>query len=150
MLYTNTSGSSHKKTQPTSHDKSSINSHSGRPRLHLDIDTPDKDLFEFGTVVIKSNDKLSSQKQPLNNSNPKQRNPSHMAQLRLTTNPPDSVKKFAIKKSIIGALESAAHSTNLTMLQAAQEQQAPPPLSTTSRNKSAFGFGLNRVTAALK
>jgi len=37
--------------------------------------------------------------------------------LRLTTNPPDSVKKFAIKKSIIGALENAAASNNLTMLQ---------------------------------
>jgi len=42
-----------------------------------------------------------------------------VAQLRLTTNPPDSVKKFAIKKSIIGALENAAHATNLSMLQAA-------------------------------
>lgn len=62
QMYTNNSGSSHKKTQPTSHDKSSINN-SGRPRLHLDIDTPDKDIFEFGgtaAVVLKSNDKLSS------------------------------------------------------------------------------------------
>ena len=39
--------------------------------------------------------------------------------MRLTTNPPDSVKKFAIKKSIIGALENAAHSTNMSMLQTA-------------------------------
>ena len=67
---------------------------------------------------MQSNDKLSSQKA---NSHPKPRNPSQVAQLRLTTNPPDSVKKFAIKKSIIGALESAA--TNMTMLQAVQEQQ---------------------------
>jgi hypothetical protein len=52
-------------------------------------------------VVLKSNDKLSSQKTAAS-SNLKQRNPSQVAQLRLTTNPPDSVKRFAIKKSIIG------------------------------------------------
>ena len=46
-----------------------------------------------------------------------QGDPSQVAQLRLTTNPPDSVKKFAIKKSIIGALENAAHSNNQSMLQ---------------------------------
>jgi hypothetical protein len=83
------------------------------------VETPNKEApFEFGTIVIKSNDKLSSQKTTAsNNSNPKNRNPSQVAQLRLTTNPPDSVKKFAIKKSIIGALENAAHSNNMSMLQ---------------------------------
>jgi hypothetical protein len=57
------------------------------------------------------------------------------------------VKKFAIKKSIMGALDNAAHSTNLSMLQGPHEQ---PPTSTTSRNKSAIDFGLHRVTAAMK
>lgn len=72
------SGSSNKKTQPTSHDKSSINN-SGRPRLMIDIETPDKETFEFGTIVVKSNDKLSSQKTTISNSNPKPRNPSQVA-----------------------------------------------------------------------
>ena len=81
-------------------------------------------------------DKLSSQKA---NSHPKPRNPSQVAQLRLTTNPPDSVKKFAIKKSIIGALENAA--TNMTMLQAVQEQQLTAAQTTlSSRNRSAAGL----------
>jgi hypothetical protein len=46
---------------------------SGRPRLLIDVETPDKDPFEFGTVVVKSNDKLSShQKTHAHNySNPK-------------------------------------------------------------------------------
>lgn len=57
----NSGGSSTKKTQTTSNDKSSINN-SGRPRLLIDVETPNKDTFEFGTIVIKSNDKLSSQK----------------------------------------------------------------------------------------
>jgi hypothetical protein len=117
MFHNNSGGSSTKKTQTTSNDKSSINN-SGKPRLLIDVETPNKDTFEFGTIVIKSNDKLSSQKTTAsNNSNLKNRNPSQVAQLRLTTNPPDSVKKFAIKKSIIGALENAAHTTNLSMLQ---------------------------------
>ena len=121
MFHNNSGGSSTKKTQTTSNDKSSINN-SGKPRLLIDVETPNKDTFEFGTIVIKSNDKLSSQKTTAShNSNPKNRNPSQVAQLRLTTNPPDSVKKFAIKKSIIGALENAAHATNLSMLQTAQE-----------------------------
>jgi hypothetical protein len=121
-MFHHSGGSSTKKTTTTSNDKSSINN-SGRPRLLIDVETPNKDApFEFGTIVIKSNDKLSSQKTTAsNNSNPKNRNPSQVAQLRLTTNPPDSVKKFAIKKSIIGALENAAHSTNMSMLQSNQD-----------------------------
>jgi hypothetical protein len=55
----NSGGSSTKKTTTTSNDKSSINN-SGRPRLLIDVETPNKDTFEFGTIVIKSNDKLSS------------------------------------------------------------------------------------------
>jgi len=63
----------------TSHDKSSINN-SGRPRLLIDVETPNKENFEFGTIVIKSNDKLSSQKtQSSSLSNPKARNPSQAA-----------------------------------------------------------------------
>lgn len=76
MFHNNSGGSSTKKTQTTSNDKSSINN-SGRPRLLIDVETPNKDTFEFGTIVIKSNDKLSSQKTTAsNNSNPKNRNPS--------------------------------------------------------------------------
>jgi hypothetical protein len=46
----------------------------------IDIETPNKDTFEFGTIVIKSNDKLSSQKTTASNhSNPKNRNPSQVA-----------------------------------------------------------------------
>ena len=72
----NSGGSSTKKTTTTSNDKSSINN-SGRPRLLIDVDTPNKENFEFGTIVIKSNDKLSSQKTTAqNNSHPKNRNPS--------------------------------------------------------------------------
>ena len=29
---------------------------------HIDVETPNKTHFEFGTIVLKSNDKLSSQK----------------------------------------------------------------------------------------
>lgn len=35
-----------------------------------------------------------------------------MAQLRLTTNPPDSVKRFTVKKSIIGQFDSASAQNN--------------------------------------
>jgi hypothetical protein len=45
----------------------------------IDIETPDKETFEFGTIVVKSNDKLSSQKTTISNSNPKPRNPSQVA-----------------------------------------------------------------------
>lgn len=45
----------------------------------LEIETPDKNTFEFGTIVIKSSDKLSSQKTAAINSNAKNRNPSQVA-----------------------------------------------------------------------
>ena len=54
---------------------------------------------------MKSNDKLSSQKTAVSTSTQKPRNPSQLAQLRLTTNPPDSVKRFTVKKSIINCFD---------------------------------------------
>lgn len=101
-------GSSSKKTQLSSHNKS-------RPTLQIDIETPDKLNFDFKTLHMKSNDKLSSQKVPASHSNVKQRNPSIVAQLKLSSNPPDSVKRFTIKKSIINALEGAANTTQRNM-----------------------------------
>ena len=46
---------------------------------HIDVETPDKQHFEFGTVMMKSNDKLSSQKTAISTSTQKNRNPSQLA-----------------------------------------------------------------------
>lgn len=81
---------------------------SNATHLHTDIETPDKVNFEFSTIIPKSTDKLSSQKTVASSSQVKPRNPSQVAQLKLSTNPPDSVKRFAVKKSFIHALETVA------------------------------------------
>lgn len=77
--------------------------------LQTDIETPDKVNFEFSTIIPKSIDKLSSQKNAASSSKVKPRDPSQIAQLKLSTNPPDSVKRFVIKKSFINALETVAN-----------------------------------------
>lgn len=72
--------------------------------------------------------------------------------MRLTTNPPDSVKRFTIKKSIIGALDNAMNQPTIN------NSIAIAPSSTTSnrsyrgssRNKSSMGFGLKIAVNAVK
>lgn len=67
-MYAN--NSSTKKSQASNDKKKKTYSALG------DVETPNKSTFEFGALVIKSNDKLSSQKTAANHSNIKQRNPS--------------------------------------------------------------------------
>jgi hypothetical protein len=55
-------GSSSKKTAYNSASSYSINNNLSKGTLKLDIETPNKSQFEFGTILAKSNDKLSSQK----------------------------------------------------------------------------------------
>lgn len=62
--------SSSKKTNNT------LSSNKSKTSLNIDVETPNKTNFEFGTIVLKSSDKLSSQKTLANSSNAKNRNPS--------------------------------------------------------------------------
>lgn len=139
----------------SSSKKTAVSSNHSKNSLHIDIDTPNKSHFEFGTIVIKSNDKLSSQKTLASNSRPN-RNPSQVAQLRLTTNPPDSVKRFTIKKSIISALDSTTPSNGGCLGSANSSTIINPPQQPTSiclnpsRNKSSLGFGLRTAVNAAK
>ena len=132
----------------SSSKKKNLSSNKSKTSLHIDVETPNKSHFEFGTIVIKSNDKLSSQKTAASSSNAKNRNPSQIAQLRLTTNPPDSVKRFTVKKSIATCFDTAAlqpsiSTSNYHSNQAHDSEQ-------NSRNKSSLGFGLKTAVNNVK